>query len=77
MLKSASTNKTVSSSVALLLLRLGSVTDAEMVAVLDKTPPAPEMPAEVTDETSDRYVQAYERLTGRSFDDYLADMGAK
>ena len=43
----------------------------------DKTPPAPEMPAAVIDKTSDRYVQAYERLTGRSFDDYLTDMGAK
>ena len=43
----------------------------------DKTPPAPEMPAAVIAATSSRYVEAYERLTGRSFDDYLAEMGAQ
>ena len=30
----------------------------------DKTPPAPTMPEAVIQETSDRYVEAYERLTG-------------
>jgi phosphoribosylaminoimidazole-succinocarboxamide synthase len=43
----------------------------------DKTPPAPEMPATVIAETSSRYIEAYERLTGRSFDDYLVTMGAQ
>jgi phosphoribosylaminoimidazole-succinocarboxamide synthase len=43
----------------------------------DKTPPAPEMPDSVITDTSNRYTEAYERLTGRSFDDYLAEMGAE
>lgn len=42
----------------------------------DKTPPAPSMPPEVVSETSDRYIAAYERLTGASFTDYLAASGA-
>jgi phosphoribosylaminoimidazole-succinocarboxamide synthase len=41
----------------------------------DKTPPGPEIPAEVVDGTRARYVEAYERLTGESFDGYLAKMG--
>lgn len=43
----------------------------------DKTPPAPEMPDAVISATSNRYVEAYERLTGRAFNDYLAEMGAE
>jgi phosphoribosylaminoimidazole-succinocarboxamide synthase len=39
----------------------------------DKTPPGPELPAEVIDGTRARYVEAFERLTGLSFDAYLAD----
>ena len=31
----------------------------------NKEPPAPPLPAEVAEETSQRYIQAYERLTGR------------
>jgi phosphoribosylaminoimidazole-succinocarboxamide synthase len=42
----------------------------------DKTPPAPTMPPEVINETSDRYVEAYELLIGRKFTDYLDEMGA-
>ena len=42
----------------------------------DKTPPAPPMPAAVVTKTSDRYIQAYELLTGSSFTDYLTRMGA-
>ncbi len=38
----------------------------------DKTPPAPELPGEVVADTRRRYVEAYQRLTGRSFADYLA-----
>ena len=33
----------------------------------NKQPPAPPLPAEVVDSTSARYVDAYERITGRSF----------
>jgi phosphoribosylaminoimidazole-succinocarboxamide synthase len=33
----------------------------------NKQPPAPPLPAEVVDTTSARYVDAYERITGRSF----------
>ena len=40
----------------------------------DKTPPAPVMPPEVVQETSDRYIDAYERLTGRAFADYLYEV---
>jgi phosphoribosylaminoimidazole-succinocarboxamide synthase len=39
----------------------------------DKTDPGPELPAEVVTGTRARYVDAFERLTGISFDDYLAD----
>lgn len=42
----------------------------------DKTPPAPTMPNSVITQTSDRYIDAYERLTGTSFVDYLTLMGA-
>jgi phosphoribosylaminoimidazole-succinocarboxamide synthase len=34
----------------------------------DHTPPAPELPAEVIDNTRARYVEAYERLSERDFD---------
>lgn len=37
----------------------------------DRRPPAPALPVEVVAATRDRYVQAYERLTGRSFVDWL------
>jgi phosphoribosylaminoimidazole-succinocarboxamide synthase len=33
----------------------------------DKNPPPPPLPAEVVTTTSSRYVEAYERITGRSF----------
>ena len=39
----------------------------------DKTPPGPELPADVVAETRERYVEAFERLTGLAFDDYVAD----
>ena len=39
----------------------------------DKTYPGPELPDEVVTGTRARYVEAFERLTGISFDDYLAD----
>jgi phosphoribosylaminoimidazole-succinocarboxamide synthase len=31
----------------------------------DKTPPAPSLPAEVAEKTSKKYIEAYEKLTGR------------
>ncbi len=36
----------------------------------DRTPPPPPLPAEVTAAMSERYVAAYERVTGRSLDDW-------
>ncbi len=42
----------------------------------DKTPPAPPLPHDVLQATSDRYIDAYERLTGDDFDTYLDAMAA-
>ena len=39
----------------------------------DHTPPAPTLPAEVVAGTRARYIDAYERLTGESFADYLRE----
>jgi phosphoribosylaminoimidazole-succinocarboxamide synthase len=39
----------------------------------DKTYPGPELPEEVVAATRARYVEAFERLTGVSFDSYLED----
>jgi phosphoribosylaminoimidazole-succinocarboxamide synthase len=39
----------------------------------DKTPPGPELPAEIVEGTRARYVEAFERITGASFDRYLVD----
>lgn len=39
----------------------------------DKTPPAPPLPEEVVASTRSRYIEAYERLTGGSFDAYLRE----
>jgi phosphoribosylaminoimidazole-succinocarboxamide synthase len=39
----------------------------------DKAAPGPELPQEVVTETRARYIEAFERLTGITFDDYLAD----
>jgi phosphoribosylaminoimidazole-succinocarboxamide synthase len=38
----------------------------------DKNPPGPELPDDVVTGTRARYVDAFERLTGIDFDDYLA-----
>ena len=40
----------------------------------DREPPAPELPVEVVAQTGARYREAYERLTGESFGDYLTRM---
>jgi phosphoribosylaminoimidazole-succinocarboxamide synthase len=39
----------------------------------DKTYPGPELPDDVVAGTRQRYVEAFEQLTGISFDDYVAD----
>jgi phosphoribosylaminoimidazole-succinocarboxamide synthase len=39
----------------------------------DKSPPGPELPHDVVAGTRARYVDAFQRLTGVAFDDYLAD----
>jgi phosphoribosylaminoimidazole-succinocarboxamide synthase len=39
----------------------------------DKTFPGPELPDDVVAGTRTRYVEAFERLTGIAFDDYVAD----
>jgi phosphoribosylaminoimidazole-succinocarboxamide synthase len=38
----------------------------------DKTPPAPEVPADVVEGTRARYVEAYEKITGEPFGEWLA-----
>ncbi len=37
----------------------------------DKSPPAPEIPHEVVEGTRERYVEAYEKITGEPFDAWL------
>jgi phosphoribosylaminoimidazole-succinocarboxamide synthase len=37
----------------------------------DRNPPAPPIPDEVVARTREKYVEAYERVTGESFDDWL------
>jgi phosphoribosylaminoimidazole-succinocarboxamide synthase len=39
----------------------------------DKEPPGPGLPEVVVAGTRERYVEAFERITGRGFDDYVAD----
>jgi phosphoribosylaminoimidazole-succinocarboxamide synthase len=38
----------------------------------DKTPPAPEVPADVVEGTRERNVEAYEKITGEPFSEWLA-----
>ncbi len=40
----------------------------------DKKPPAPEIPGDVVAGTRERYVEAYEKITGESFDIWLASV---
>jgi phosphoribosylaminoimidazole-succinocarboxamide synthase len=37
----------------------------------DRSPPAPELPAEVVEGTRERYAEAYERITGQPFSTWL------
>jgi phosphoribosylaminoimidazole-succinocarboxamide synthase len=39
----------------------------------DKTPPGPELPADIVAGTRQRYVEAFERISGASFERYLAE----
>ncbi|MGH8943394.1 MAG: phosphoribosylaminoimidazolesuccinocarboxamide synthase, partial [Acidimicrobiia bacterium] len=41
----------------------------------DHNPPPPDLPDHIVEGTRSRYVEAYERITGASFDDYLARGG--
>jgi phosphoribosylaminoimidazole-succinocarboxamide synthase len=41
----------------------------------DKSPPPPDLPDEIVSGTRARYIDAYERITGSSFDDYLRITG--
>jgi phosphoribosylaminoimidazole-succinocarboxamide synthase len=41
----------------------------------DHEPPPPELPAEVLTRTSEKYIEAYERIAGEKFDQYRQRMG--
>ena len=43
----------------------------------DRKPPAPEIPDKVVARTRDKYIEAYERITGESFDAWTARAGAR
>ena len=43
----------------------------------DKAPPAPPIPDDIVAGTRERYVEAYERITGRPFAEWLAESGAE
>jgi len=40
----------------------------------DRNPPAPDLPADVVQATRSRYIEAYERVGGRSFDEWLTEV---
>ena len=42
----------------------------------DKSPPAPDLPDEVVRGTRERYVEAYERISGQSFGDWLEQVAS-
>jgi phosphoribosylaminoimidazole-succinocarboxamide synthase len=42
----------------------------------DRNPPAPAIPDDVVARTREKYVEAYERITGASFDEWLRRTGA-
>jgi phosphoribosylaminoimidazole-succinocarboxamide synthase len=42
----------------------------------DKTPPAPEVPPHIVEQTRERYLEAYERLTGEPLTAFLDRVGA-
>ncbi len=42
----------------------------------NKEPPPPALPVDVITGTRTRYLEAYERITGQKFDDYMKEVGA-
>jgi phosphoribosylaminoimidazole-succinocarboxamide synthase len=42
----------------------------------DKTPPAPELPPHIVEQTQKRYIEAFERLTGKPFSSWLDSVGS-
>jgi len=50
-------------------IRSTSSTCADYVESIgwDKKPPAPKLPANVIKQTSEKYIEAYEKLTGKKF----------
>ena len=40
----------------------------------DHSPPPPDLPSDVVDATRSRYIEAYERITGRSFDEWASEV---
>ena len=40
----------------------------------DHTPPPPELPSDVVAATRDRYVEAYEKVSGRPFESWLKEV---
>ncbi len=40
----------------------------------DKSPPGPDLPAEIVEGTSSRYIDAYQKITSGSFDDYFESL---
>lgn len=42
----------------------------------DKTPPAPEIPPHIVAQTQERYIEAYEKLSGKNFSEWLDSVGA-
>ncbi len=43
----------------------------------DRTPPAPPIPDDVVAKTREKYIEAYDRITGDSFDNWLGRTGAR
>jgi phosphoribosylaminoimidazole-succinocarboxamide synthase len=43
----------------------------------DRTPPAPEIPSDIVTRTREKYVEAYERITGEPFDAWLTRTGSR
>ena len=43
----------------------------------DRTPPAPEIPTDIVTRTREKYVEAYERITGGGFDAWLTRTAAR
>jgi phosphoribosylaminoimidazole-succinocarboxamide synthase len=43
----------------------------------DRTPPAPPIPDDVVARTREKYIEAYERITGERFDDWLTRTGVR